>query len=125
VVGASFAASVVKEQLSKRVVAALRDGDLPDTAGAMLRLYEGLASRDEATAARDIVGGAVATSAHRDDIARIGEEFIMRQASCIGGGTVEMARNAIAERMLGMPRELATDRGVPFRDVVQGTQSTD
>ena len=37
----------------------------------------------------------------------------MRQASCIGGGTVEMARNAITERMLGMPRELATDRGVP------------
>ena len=56
VVGADFAASVVKEQLSKRVVAALRDGDLPDTAGAMLRLYEGLASRDQATAARDIVG---------------------------------------------------------------------
>ena len=95
VVGADFAASVVKEQLSKRVVAALRDGDLPDTAGAMLRLYEGLASRDHATAARDIAGGAVASSAHGDDIARIGEEFIMRQAACIGGGTVEMARNAI------------------------------
>ena len=43
-------------------------------------------------------------SAGRDDIAAIGEQFIMRQASCIGGGTVEMARNAIAERMLGMPR---------------------
>jgi hypothetical protein len=106
------------------VVAALRDGDLPDSAGAMLRLYEGLATRDDATAARDIAGHAVATSADGDDIARIGEQFIMRQASCIGGGTVEMARNAIAERMLGMPRELATDRGVPFRDVVQGTQST-
>ena len=113
--------SVVKEQLSKRVVAALRDGDLPDAAGAMLRLYEGLASRDHATAARDIVGGAVATAAGRDDIVAIGEQFIMRQAACIGGGTVEMARNAIAERLLGMPRELATDRGIPFRDVVQGT----
>ena len=60
-------------------------------------------------------------SAGRDDIAAIGEQFIMRQAACIGGGTVEMARNAIAERLLGMPRELATDRGIPFRDVVQGT----
>ena len=121
VVGADFAVSVVKEQLSKRVVAALRDGDLPDAAGAMLRLYEGLASRDHATAARDIVGHAVATAAGRDDIVAIGEQFIMRQAACIGGGTVEMARNAIAERLLGMPRELATDRGIPFRDVVQGT----
>jgi alkylation response protein AidB-like acyl-CoA dehydrogenase len=125
VVGEDYAVSVVKEQLSKRVVAALRDGDLPDTAGAMLRLFEGLASRDHATAARDIAGHAVATAAGRDEIATIGEQFLMRQASCIGGGTVEMARNAIAERMLGMPRELASDRGVPFRDVVQGTPSND
>ena len=121
VVGADFAVSVVKEQLSTRVVAALRDGDLPDAAGAMLRLFEGLATRDHATAARDIVGGAVATSGGRDDIVEIGEQFIMRQAACIGGGTVEMAWNAIAERLLGMPREVATDRGIPFRNVVQGT----
>ena len=34
-----------------------------------------------------------------------GNDFLMRQVSCIGGGTTEMARNVISERVLGMPRE--------------------
>ena len=43
--------------------------------------------------------------------------YIRRQASCLGGGSTEMARNIISERILGMPREHAADRGVAFRDV--------
>jgi hypothetical protein len=47
----------------------------------------------------------------------IGVEFVQRQSSCLGGGSTEMARNLISERLLGMPREYAADRGRPFRDV--------
>ena len=43
--------------------------------------------------------------------------FLMRQAGSIGGGTVEMARNVISERVLAMPRERTLDQDVPFRDV--------
>ena len=46
--------------------------------------------------------------------------FIMRQASCLGGGSTEMARNIISERILGMPREYAADRDIPFSQVRQG-----
>jgi hypothetical protein len=44
----------------------------------------------------------------------------MRQASCLGGGSTEMARNIISERILGMPREFAGDRDIPFSQVRQG-----
>ena len=50
----------------------------------------------------------------------IGDDYLIRQVSCIGGGTTEMARNVISERVLGMPRELSRDRDVAFRDVPRG-----
>jgi hypothetical protein len=34
-----------------------------------------------------------------------------------------MQRNIISERLLGMPREPATDRDVPFRDVAARRRS--
>jgi hypothetical protein len=41
----------------------------------------------------------------------------MRQTSCLAGGTTEMSRNAISERVLGMPRERTVDKDTPFRDI--------
>jgi hypothetical protein len=41
----------------------------------------------------------------------------MRQAAALAGGSIEMQRNIISERVLGLPRELAPDVGVPFDSV--------
>ena len=53
----------------------------------------------------EIAGANAAATLPDDPWAEEGFNFLERQTSGIGGGTTEMARNVITERVLGMPRE--------------------
>jgi alkylation response protein AidB-like acyl-CoA dehydrogenase len=119
-VGQSEALSVVHHHLVDRVRTGLETGDFPAPAGSLVRLFAAEMSVERANIALELAGDdAVAWDGDGDNKHGIG--YIRRQSACLGGGSTEMARNIISERVLGMPREYAADRDVAFREVKRNT----
>jgi alkylation response protein AidB-like acyl-CoA dehydrogenase len=116
-VGEARMLELVGKELLKRVSETIRVKRLPDQAAAVGRLFKGSAQARISTLAFEVAGAEGAAWMDNSAASRSGVNFIMRQAGSIGGGTVEMARNVISERVLDMPRERTMDRDVPFREV--------
>jgi alkylation response protein AidB-like acyl-CoA dehydrogenase len=119
-IGEARALDIVTHELQRRIATAAAQGGADNSA--IDRLFRGMAHVRQATIAfelADALGGAWATE-DEIDIGTPGMDFLLRQTSCIGGGTTEIARNVISERVLGMPREASGDRNIPFRDVPRG-----
>lgn len=124
--GEARMADLVEVELSRRLGACMAAGTLTDQASAIGRLFHGMTEVRGRTIAFEIAGAAGAAWSDDDGmVAEIGHDFLMRQTGTIGGGTTEMARNVISERVLGMPRERSMDRDVAFRDVPRGPTGRD
>jgi alkylation response protein AidB-like acyl-CoA dehydrogenase len=117
--GRVLAHRTVSNQLADHVYRSVRDGSLPPAAGTLIRLFHAETVTMDADAALAIAGTA-AVIGEADDELGIGLRYLSRQTVCLGGGTTEMARNVIGERVLNFPREYAADRGVPFNQVRRG-----
>ena len=120
-VGEAEMLGLVGDALARRVGQGVATGAMSDQSSAIARLFGGLSVARRHTIAFDLAMSAGAAWDDDDgELVARGEDFLMRQAACIGGGTIEMAANVISERVLGMPRELSLDRDRPFRDVPRG-----
>jgi alkylation response protein AidB-like acyl-CoA dehydrogenase len=110
---------VVAEQLIDHVYRNVRDGTLPPAAGTLIRLFHAETVTLDMDTALAITGTAGVVGELGAGLEN-GLRYLSRQTVCLGGGTTEMARNVIGERVLDFPREYAADRGVPFKDVRHG-----
>lgn len=104
---------------SYRSISALSRGDRPGPENSIGKLVAGTMLQDIATYAMDLQGAAgMLTDA--DSVAAAGQfqAILLRSPSDrIAGGTDEILRNIIAERVLGLPGDIRVDKDVPFNEI--------
>jgi alkylation response protein AidB-like acyl-CoA dehydrogenase len=121
-IGEARVLELATDAVAQRVASGVRSGALTADSSAVGRSLLIAKALRTAQIRYEIAGDFSAAWTEEDGgAAGIGDAYLMRQTSAIGGGTIEMARNVIAERVLGMPREQTRDRGIPFRDVPRGS----
>ena len=109
--------------VAMRTRAELRAGRTPGPGGSIGKLATAQIAAVHTEVSMAIAGAAgVAWS---DDA----DAYWQRQAltalqAGIAGGTSEIQRNIIGDRVLGLPRDVSVDRGVAFKDLAVGTQTT-
>jgi alkylation response protein AidB-like acyl-CoA dehydrogenase len=90
---------------------------------AILKLAMARLVQHVAYVATDIAGpGAVAWDPQTPGASRWSSQLLNSPSASLGGGTNEIVRNVIAERVLGLPRDTEVDADTPFRELKVGTQ---
>ena len=116
-IGHAEVLNVVQQHLVDRVRTGIETGHFPGPSGSMVRLFSGMAGVERTTMAMELEGEQALVWGEGQGDGAAGLSFLRRQGGCLGGGSTEMARNIISERVLAMPREHAPDRDVPFSEV--------
>ena len=113
---------LVGHHLVRRVTQGMTTGAMAPPASSVLKLYSATAQMRRVEIGLEVTGSDAVVWPEGDDGPGrgLGEFSLWRQGLSLGGGSNEIQRNIISERLLGMPRELAADRDVPYRDVKRG-----
>lgn len=106
-----------------RLRASAATGRVPGPEGSIAKLYGAQLGKDRAALALDMAGvGGVAWSPSEQGGGRWAMAVLAAPAGAIAGGTDQVQRNIIGERVLGLPKEPEVDRERAFRDLLVGTQ---
>jgi alkylation response protein AidB-like acyl-CoA dehydrogenase len=104
-----------------RAAAARKGGKRPGPEGSITKLFQAEYNKRLQSTAMELLG-ASATAWRADDAGKGSavRGFLRSRANTIEGGTSEIMRNILGERVLGLPKEPATDRDIPWSEIPRG-----
>lgn len=131
-----YSEEVAKSLVAMRTRAELKAGKEPGPGGSLGKLHSAVIVKQIRSMLNLVTGSELMAwpqdaSGSSELIAEYGKDdsrhwtkflsssFIMN----IAGGTDEIQKNIIGDRVLGLPRDISVDRGVPFNELKLGTQS--
>jgi alkylation response protein AidB-like acyl-CoA dehydrogenase len=111
--------------LGMRIRAALVAGRAPGPEGSVAKLAATMLGKESARLGMALAGaGGLAWSDDDEHGADPSGAFLFAPMLGIAGGTTEIQKNIVGERVLGLPKDPAVDKDVPFKDLLVGTQKS-
>jgi alkylation response protein AidB-like acyl-CoA dehydrogenase len=122
VVRQRLAQAVIEGQVIKmtnlRSNAARKAGHQPGPEGSITKLFQAEYNRRLQDLAMEILGSKAMAWSPSDEQTEISVRgFLRSRANTIEGGTSEIMRNILGERVLGLPKEPSVDRDIPWKDI--------
>ena len=105
-----------------RTLSALSKGGMPGSESSIIKVAMGILLQEIAAFAMELQGAAGFQFGEQSTYAggMWQELYLGIPAIRIAGGTDEVQRNIIGERVLGLPTEARVDKGVSFKDIPNG-----
>jgi acyl-CoA dehydrogenase len=119
----AFVRAKLLELTTYRAITKIAKGSIPGPEGSIAKLvWSDLLTEvaDKGLEMLGVAGALVGDEAPDDGV--WSSTHLLAPGVHLGGGTDEIMKNIIGERVLGLPKEPATDRDVPFRELRVGTQ---
>jgi len=112
-----------KSMVAMRSRAEMKAGKAPGPGGSLGKLYSSIIARRFREIAQNIAGPASVAWEGTDSAEELLSSTMLNSLQAgIAGGTDEIQRNIIGDRVLGLPRDISVDRDVAFKDLRVGTQ---
>jgi len=110
---------VVGEQLARRINAGMRTGKLQGQWGSLLKLGMGIDSPANAELALAVAGAEGVVWSGENEGGEVARNWLRVRGVSIAGGSNEMQRNIVSERLMGLPREPGDDKNTPFSELIR------
>jgi alkylation response protein AidB-like acyl-CoA dehydrogenase len=119
-IASAYIERTVARHANDRVMTGQRTGHYKGQWGSLLKLHLGADSPQQAKIGLAVHGAdGVIWDGDELIVDGPGDMWLSSRGISIAGGSNEMQRNIVSERLLGLPREPSFDRDVPFNEVIR------